>query len=98
LNRSRRFERLERLKRPRYRFSAVKELRSHLAYLGKTHIIYEIDDFVQRRFDNLVTAANDTKTQDRALPQILIPTFCNGDIKPVGYPRLDLPEDSPLAF
>jgi len=96
LNRSKRFERLERLKRPRYPFSAVEEFRLHLTHLGKAQTVNKVEDLLKRRLHNLVVAADHAEAQNRALPEILVTTLCDGDIELVGYPCLDPSEHSPL--
>ena len=78
--------------------STVEEICFRLTHLRKSQAIDEIDDFLKRGLDNLATATDNAKTQNRALPQILVATFCDGDIKLVGYPRLNSPENPSLSF
>jgi hypothetical protein len=81
LNRSKRFERLERLKRPRYRFSAIKEFYFRLTYLGKVQAINKVGGLVERRLNDLTAATHDAKAQDRALPEVLIAALRDGNIE-----------------
>ena len=79
-------------------FLAVEKFCFRLTNLGKAQMIDKIDDILKRGLDNLAAAADHAETQYRALPEILVAAFCNGDIKLVGYPRLNSPEHSPLPF
>lgn len=79
-------------------FLAVKEFCLCLTDLGKAQVVDKIDDFPERGLDNLAAAADYAKTQNRTLPEVLVATFRNRDIKLVGYPRFNSPEHSSFPF
>src|SRR5262245_265840 len=55
-----------------FRFSsAVKKLYAALSHFGQAQLIDELDDVVERRFDNRLAGAGNGETEQGALPQLL---------------------------
>jgi len=76
----------------------MKNLYLCLTQLGKVQLIDKIGHFLQRGIDHLMVAAYHTEAQNRALPEILSVTLGDGNIEPVGYPRLDALEHASFPF
>jgi hypothetical protein len=68
------------------------------SHLRESHAVHEIHNFLERCFQDRPAGADRAESQDRALPQILIATFGNGDVEAVGDLRLDSLQHSSLAF
>lgn len=76
----------------------VKELRFSLTDFSQPQFVDKINDLLKRGLHDGTAAADGAETQDRALPQILVAAFCNGDIELVGDPCLDAPQYSSFSF
>jgi hypothetical protein len=53
------------------------------SHLGESHTVHEVYDFLEHCFQDRLAGADSAKSQDRALPEILISTFGNGDVESV---------------
>ncbi len=76
----------------------MKPLESSFTHFSQTERIDEIDDPLQRCFDNRLAGSRRGKSQNRALPQVLIAALRDRDVELIAYPRLNAFQDSALAL
>jgi hypothetical protein len=76
----------------------MKDFDFRIPDFRQAQTIDEIDDLLQGRFDNRPAAADDTETQNGALPEVLIAALRDRDIEVIRDPGLNSFEDPALTL